>query len=116
MTRVLFETLADERYVRLFAWSSLHAEDASAPRRRWPNWSTRSRPASGSSCPTRAAGRARIEAVVLLALSSAYGYALGRRSWLAGLGHDPADPAHDAAFRSALSSALAAYLEGPRTP
>ncbi|MEU6553245.1 hypothetical protein ABZ915_23625 [Streptomyces sp. NPDC046915] len=53
MTRVLFETLADERYLRLSAWSD--------------------------------------EAGIRL-------------------GHDPADPTHDTAFRGALPSALATCL------
>ncbi|GAB2826688.1 hypothetical protein GCM10027176_33860 [Actinoallomurus bryophytorum] len=113
MTQVLFEILADERYVRLFAWSSLHAHDAGA-----------SSEGLSELVDAMEAGirvvlsepempdRARIEEVVLLALSSAYGYALGRRSWLAGLGHDPADPAHDRAFRAVLSQVLAKHLIG----
>ncbi|MFE0653899.1 TetR/AcrR family transcriptional regulator [Streptomyces sp. NPDC059534] len=118
MTEVLFETLADERYVRLFAWAGLHADDVGM------SSDGLAALVDGIEAGIRAAlpgpdgpDRARIEAVVLLALSSAYGYALGRTSWLAGLGHDPADPAHDTAFRAALSSVLATHLAGgPGSP
>ncbi|MGW5362480.1 TetR/AcrR family transcriptional regulator [Actinopolymorpha pittospori] len=117
MTRVLFEAVADERYVRLFAWSSLHAEDVSAPSQALAELVDALEAGIRLVLPDPARpDRARIEAVVLLALSAAYGYALGRQSWLAGLGHDPADPAHDASFRAALSSALATYLAGETPP
>lgn len=112
LTGVLLETLTDERYVRLWAWSRLHAADVDAvssgnlrelvdamqtgiravvPEAQWPD-------------------RDRIESVVVLGLSAAYGYTLGKEVWLAELGHDPADPVHDAAFRTMLSSAVSAHL------
>lgn len=113
MTRVLFETLADERHVRLFAWSSLHAEDAGTSSQGLAELVDAVEAGVGLALPgPDRPDRERIEAVVLLALSAAYGYALGRRSWLAGLGHDPADPAHDDAFRAALSATLATHLSG----
>ncbi|GAA4571406.1 hypothetical protein Pth03_58870 [Planotetraspora thailandica] len=113
MTRVLFETLADERYVRLFTWSSLHSEDVGTSSRGLSELVDAMQAGIRAVLPEpETPDRARIEAVVLLGLSAAYGYALGKRSWLAGLGHDPADPTHDTAFRAALTSALATYLTG----
>lgn len=116
MTEVLFEILADERYVRLWTWSQLHG---------WEGEEAPDSPANLSRLvdavedgvhtvlpPPDGPDRARIEMVVLLAMSGAYGYALGRRHWLAGLGHDPAEPRRDEAYRTALSSVLAAYLGG----
>ncbi|MFJ8363154.1 TetR/AcrR family transcriptional regulator [Streptomyces sp. NPDC093984] len=117
MTQVLFETLADERYVRLFAWSSLHAENAGTSSQGLSEVVDRIEAGIRLVLPDPdRPDRERIEAVVLLALSATYGFALGKRSWLAGLGHDPADPAHDTAFRAALSSALATYLTGGPRP
>ncbi|MFB0614792.1 TetR/AcrR family transcriptional regulator [Streptomyces sp. AGS-58] len=116
MTQVLFEALADERYVRLFAWSSLHAEDVGTSSQGLSELVDAMEAGIRLVLPGPGGpDRDRIEAVVLLALSAAYGYALGNRSWLAGLGHDPDDPAHAAAFRAALSSALATYLTGRST-
>ena len=117
MTRVLFDTLADERYVRLFAWSSLHAEDVGTSSRGPSELVDAIEAGIRLALPdTDRPDRDRIEAVVLLALSSTYGFALGKGSWPAGLGHDPADPAHATAFRAALSSALATYLAGGSAP
>ncbi|MEW2398136.1 TetR/AcrR family transcriptional regulator [Streptomyces sp. NPDC046862] len=118
MTQVLFETLADERYVRLFAWSSLHAEDVGTSSRGLSELVDAVEAGVRLALPgPDRPDRDRIEAVVLLALSAACGFALGKRSWLAGLGHDPADPTHDAAFRAALSAALATHMAGgPATP
>ncbi|MFC8508356.1 TetR/AcrR family transcriptional regulator [Streptomyces sp. NPDC057411] len=117
MTRVLFEILGDERYVRLWTWSQLHArEDAEAPGS--PTDLARLVDAVEDGVrlvlppPPEGPDRQRIEMLVLLALSGAYGYALGRRHWLTDLGHDPDEPGRDDAYRTALSSALAAYLEG----
>jgi AcrR family transcriptional regulator len=113
MTQVLFEILADERYVRLFAWSSLHAHDVGTSSEGLSELVDAMETGIRAVLPEpEMPPRARIEEVVLLALSAAYGYALGRRSWLAGLGHDPADPAHDRAFRAALSQVLAKHLIG----
>ena len=113
MTQVLFEILADERYVRLFAWSSLHAHDVGTSSEGLSELVDAMEAGIRVVLPEpEMPDRARIEEVVLLALSAAYGYALGRRSWLAGLGHDPADPAHDRAFRAALSQVLAKHLIG----
>ncbi|GAA2801611.1 TetR/AcrR family transcriptional regulator [Streptomyces showdoensis] len=116
MTRVLFEILGDERYVRLWAWTQLHdAEAARAPDS--PTHLSRLVDAVEAGVRTvlpapDGPDRERIEMVVLLALSGAYGYALGRRHWLTDLGHDPDEPGRDDAYRAALSSALAAYLQG----
>jgi AcrR family transcriptional regulator len=111
MVRVLFETLADERYVRLFAWAELHAEYPAMPgtglRELADTMETGIRAAlAGRPVPSRA----RIEAVLLIGLSAAYGYAIGGRSWLAGLGHDPAHPAHDAAFQAQVAQVLSTYM------
>jgi AcrR family transcriptional regulator len=113
MTKVLFDTLTDERYVRLWTWSQLDAGDLDTASANLAELVDGIERGVRSVLPDPARpDRARIEAVVLLALSSAYGYALGRRSWLAGLGHDPDDPRHDEAFRAVLSSALATQLAG----
>lgn len=58
-------------------------------------------------CPVPS--RARIETVVLMGLSAAYGFAIGGRSWLAGLGHGP-DPTHQAEFRLQLTRMLGAHM------
>jgi AcrR family transcriptional regulator len=116
MTRVLFDTLADERYVRLFAWSSLHGHEAGTASSGLSDLVDSIEAGVRLVLPDpHRPGRARIEEVVLLALSAAYGYALGKRSWLAGLGHDPDDPAHEQTFRTVLASTLAHHLqkEGP---
>ncbi|MEU7012422.1 TetR/AcrR family transcriptional regulator [Streptomyces sp. NPDC046385] len=116
MTRVLFEILGDERYVRLWAWSQLHDwEGGNAPDA--PTHLSRLVDAIEDGVRTVLPGpdgpdRERIEMVVLLAMSGAYGYALGRRYWLTDLGHDPDAPGRDDTYRTALSSALAAYLQG----
>ncbi len=117
MTRVLFETLADERHVRLFAWSSLHSEDVGTSSQGLSELVDAIEAGIRLVLPdTDRPDRDRIEAAVLLALSATYGFALGKRSWLTGLGRDPADPAHDAAFRAALSSAIATYLAEGSAP
>lgn len=114
MIHVLLQTLTDEHYVRLWAWSTLHAQEvdttvsgnlrelvdamqvgiaAVVPQSQLPD-------------------RDRIESTVLLGLSAAYGYTLGKRVWLAGLGHDPTEAGRDAAFREVLTSVVAAHLMG----
>ncbi|WP_228011222.1 TetR/AcrR family transcriptional regulator [Nonomuraea phyllanthi] len=108
---VLFGILADERYLRLFVWAEMHADYRGA-----------ARPELAGLIDTMEAGiraalvgrsvpsRARIEAVVLMGLSAAYGFAIGGRSWLAGMGHDPDDPAHEAEFRVQLARMLGAHM------
>ncbi|MEV4423765.1 TetR/AcrR family transcriptional regulator [Streptomyces sp. NPDC049602] len=116
MTQVLFEILADERYVRLWTWSQLHGwDDETAPDS--PTNLSRlvdviEEGVRSVLPPPEGPDRARIEMLVLLTMSGAYGYVLGRRYWLADLGHDPAEPGHDVAYRRALSSVLIAYLGG----
>ncbi|MGW5419184.1 TetR/AcrR family transcriptional regulator [Streptomyces sp. NPDC003943] len=116
MTDVLFEILGDERYVRLWAWSNLHDWDVEkAPDS--PTNLSRLVDAIEDGIRTvlpapEGPDRARIEMVVLLAMSGAYGYAMGRRYWLTDLGHDPDEPGRDEAYRAALSSVLAAHLGG----
>jgi AcrR family transcriptional regulator len=113
MTKVLFATLTDERYVRLWTWSQLHSDDLDTSSANLAELVDAIEHGVRVVLPEpHRPDRARIEAVVLLALSSSYGYALGRRSWLAGLGHDPDEPSHDEAFRAALSSVLATHLAG----
>jgi hypothetical protein len=58
----------------------------------------------------RVPSRSRIEAVALIGLSAAYGFAIGGRSWLAGMGHDPDDPAHEAEFRVQLAAMMGAHM------
>ena len=58
----------------------------------------------------RVPSRDRVEAVLLLGLSGAYGYALGGTSWQRALGHDPDDPERTTRVRAVLSSVVAAYL------
>jgi AcrR family transcriptional regulator len=114
MMPVLFDALADERYVRLFAWAELHP-DVPGPSSRNLRDLVDAMEAGFAAVlpPAERPARDRIEIVVLLGLSAAYGYALGRRSWLTGLGHDPADPAHQAAFRTTLTRVLAAHMTDP---
>lgn len=116
MTEVLFDILADERFVRLWTWSQLHGWDDETPPDS-PTDLSRLVDAIEEGVhsvlpPPEGPDRARIERVVLLAMSGAYGYALGRRYWLTSLGHDPDEHGHDAACRTALSSVLAAHLAG----
>ncbi|MFC9394686.1 TetR/AcrR family transcriptional regulator [Streptomyces sp. NPDC057027] len=116
MTEVLFEILADERYVRLWTWSQLHGLDDGAAPDSPTNLSRLvdviEEGVRSVLPPPEGPDRSRIEQLVLLAMSGAYGYALGRRYWLADLGHDPDRPEHDTAYRTALSSVLAAYIGG----
>lgn len=111
MMRVLFETLADERYVRLFAWAELHAgypAMAGPGLRELVDAMEAGIHAALAGRPVP--GRPRIELVVMLGLSAAYGYAIGGRTWLTGLGRDPADPVHDATFRAQLTTLLSTYM------
>jgi AcrR family transcriptional regulator len=108
---VLFGTLADERYLRLFVWAEMHADYRGA-----------ARPELVELIDTMEAGiraalagrpvpsRSRIEAVVLMGLSAAYGFAIGGRSWLAGMGHDPDDPTHEVEFRVQLARMMGAHM------
>lgn len=114
MVHVLLDTLTDEHYVRLWAWSTLHAEDVgttvSGNLRELVDAIQ-----SGISAvlpESQLPDRDRIESTVLLGLSAAYGYTLGKHVWLAGLGRDPAEVDHDSAFREVLTSAVAAHLMG----
>ncbi|GAA4636232.1 hypothetical protein GCM10023196_085150 [Actinoallomurus vinaceus] len=110
MMSVLFDTLADERYVRLWAWAELHADLGMADLGLRELVDAMDQGIRAVLPWEEVPGRDRIEAVVLLGLSAAYGYALGHRSWLSGLGHDPADPGRDAAFRSGLTAVLAGHM------
>ncbi|MDQ2845416.1 MAG: TetR/AcrR family transcriptional regulator [Actinomycetota bacterium] len=112
MIRVLLETLTDERYVRLWAWSTLHATDSdTAPAGNLRELVTVIQAGIGAVVPAaQMPDRDRIESAVLLGLSAAYGYTLGKRVWLTELGHDPADPVKDAAFRELLSAAVTVHL------
>jgi TetR/AcrR family transcriptional regulator, repressor for neighboring sulfatase len=112
---LLFATLADERYVRLWAWTMLHPDEGRTPFEGLAGFVDAFEKGVRIAFEThdqQPPDRARIESVVLLGLSASYGYALGRRSWLAGLGHDPSAPDADAAFAATLTSAVAAHLAG----
>jgi TetR/AcrR family transcriptional regulator, repressor for neighboring sulfatase len=107
---VLFEAVGDPRYVRLWAWAMLRPQPGAAAGLAEFVDGLEAGIATmleGPDMPSRA----RIEGRVLLALSASYGYALGRESWLAGLGHDPADAKHDAEFRDGLIRAVAMNRE-----
>ncbi|GAB1821127.1 TetR/AcrR family transcriptional regulator [Herbidospora sp. RD11066] len=111
ITGVLFDTLADERYLRLFVWAEMNAGYRGSVRPELVELidaiEAGIREAlAGGPVPTRA----RIEAVALIGLSAAYGFAIGGRSWLAGLGHDPDDPAHETEFRAELATALGNHM------
>ncbi len=112
MTRVLLETLTDERYVRLWAWSTLHAADGNtAPAGNLRELVTAIQAGIGdAAAAAQIPDRDRIESAVLLGLSAAYGYTLGKKVWLTELGHDPADPGIDAEFRAALAAAVTVHL------
>ncbi|MFC5187466.1 TetR/AcrR family transcriptional regulator [Actinomadura harenae] len=113
MTEVLFDILADERYVRLWTWSQLHDWDVERSTVSLAKLVDAIEDGVRSVLPgPDGPDRARIEMVVLLCMSGAYGYAIGRRYWLTDLGHDPDDPDRDEAYRAALSTVLAAHLEG----
>ena len=109
----LFRTLADERFVRLWAWAMLNPAADESPSTGLAAFVDAFEQGVGLALagPDRP-DRARIEQVVLLGLSASYGYALGKRSWLTSLGHDPADPRHDRDFADTLAAAVAAHLAG----
>lgn len=115
MTEVLTKTLADERHVRLFAWSQLHPEGPSTSPGLTELVDAMQAGIQAAVPAPQAPSRERIEVVVLLALSATYGYTLGRQTWLTGLGHDPEGTPVDTAFRTALSSALTATLSAEST-
>ncbi|MFC8598233.1 TetR/AcrR family transcriptional regulator [Isoptericola sp. NPDC057191] len=116
MLDVVFATLDDERYLRLWAWSALHPEHGTLATDGLAGIADMMEAGLRAALPAdRVPSRDRIEAVLLLGMSGAYGYALGGRSWQSALGHDPDDAARSAAFRSALSAAVAAYLVGEET-
>lgn len=109
----LFRALADERYVRLWAWGMLHPDASQAGSAGLAGFVDAFEHGVGLALTgANRPDRARIEQVVLLGLSAAYGYALGKRSWLTGLGHDPADPRGDEAFADTLAMVVAAHLDG----
>ncbi len=112
MTRVLLETLTDQRYVRLWAWSTLHATDGdAAPAGNLRELVTAIQIGIAEAIPAaQMPDRERIESAVLLGLSAAYGYTLGKRVWLTELGRDPADPVNDAAFGESLAAAVTVHL------
>ncbi|MER7364027.1 TetR/AcrR family transcriptional regulator [Nonomuraea wenchangensis] len=108
---VVFDTLADERYLRLFVWAEMHADYRGATRPELVELVDTMEAGIKEALAGRPApSRARIEAVVLVGLSAAYGFAIGGRSWLAGLGHDPDDPAHAAEFRVQLARMMGAHM------
>ncbi|GAA3428803.1 TetR/AcrR family transcriptional regulator [Streptosporangium sandarakinum] len=108
---VVFDTLADERYLRLFVWAEMHADYRGAARPELVGLIDTIEAGIRDALAGRPApSRSRIEAVVLIGLSAAYGFAIGGRSWLAGLGHDPDDPAHAAEFRVQLARMMAAHM------
>ncbi|MFI9596286.1 TetR/AcrR family transcriptional regulator [Nonomuraea sp. NPDC052265] len=109
---VVFDTLADERYLRLFVWTEMHADYRGATRPELVELVDTMESGIRAALADRPAvpSRSRIEAVVLVGLAASYGFAIGGRSWLAGLGHDPDDPAREAEFRVQLVRMLGAHM------
>ncbi|MEU7899919.1 helix-turn-helix domain-containing protein [Nonomuraea sp. NPDC049152] len=108
---VLFDTLADERYLRLFVWAEMHSDYRGAARPELVELMDAIEAGiRGALVGRPVPGRSRIEAVALIGLSAAYGFAIGGRSWLAGMGHDPDNPAHEAEFRVQLATMLGAHM------
>jgi AcrR family transcriptional regulator len=108
---VLFDTLADERYLRLFVWAEMHADYQGAARPELVDMIDAIEGGIRAALAGRPApSRARIETVALTGLAAAYGFAIGGRSWLAGLGHDPDDAAHRERFRAELAAMLGAHM------
>ncbi|MDP9840921.1 TetR/AcrR family transcriptional regulator [Streptosporangium lutulentum] len=108
---VLFDTLADERYLRLFVWAQMHADYRGAARPELVELIDAIEAGIRAALAGRPVpSRSRIEAVALVGLSAAYGFAIGGQSWLAGMGHDPGDPAHEAEFRVQLATMLGVYM------
>nr|BFF02207.1 hypothetical protein GCM10020241_38820 [Streptoalloteichus tenebrarius] len=113
MTEVLFETLADESHCVCAPGRRCTTRTSTRCREGLCDLVDAMKAGSRLILPDRdAPDTARIETVVLLGLSAAHGSALGRRTGLTGLGHDPAGQEHDAAFRPALSSVFAVHLAG----
>ncbi|MGF6823637.1 AcrR family transcriptional regulator [Microbacterium sp. ZKA21] len=113
MLDVVFDTVADERYLRLWTWSALNPEHGTVSTGGLAGIADMMEQGLRQALRAeRVPSRERIEAVLLLGISSAYGYALGGRSWQSALGHDPDDPQQEVSFRTALSAAVAAYLVG----
>ncbi|MFE3452517.1 TetR family transcriptional regulator [Nonomuraea sp. NPDC059194] len=111
ITSVLFDTLADGRYLRLFVWAEMHADYQGAVRPDLRGLIDAIEAGIRSALAGRPVpSRSRIEAVALTGVSAAYGFAIGSRSWLAGMGHDPDDPAHEAEFREQLTMMLACHM------
>ncbi|MFI6457361.1 TetR/AcrR family transcriptional regulator [Streptosporangium amethystogenes] len=111
ITRVLFDTLADERYLRLFVWAEMHADYRGAARPELVELMDAIEAGIRAALAgRRVPSRSRIEAVALIGLSAAYGFAIGGRSWLAGMAHDPDDPAHEAEFRVQLAAMMGAHM------
>ncbi|WP_066371885.1 TetR/AcrR family transcriptional regulator [Herbidospora mongoliensis] len=111
ITGVLFDTLADERYLRLFVWAEMNASYRGAVRPELVELIDAIEAGIHAALAGRPVpSRSRIEAVALIGLSAAYGFAIGGQSWLAGMGHDPDDPAHEAEFRVQLATMLGNHM------
>lgn len=111
MLDVVFATLTDEQYLRLWTWSALHPEHGTLSPGGLAEVADLMESGLRSALPPeKMPSRRRIEAVLLLGMAGAYGYALGGPSWETALGHDPDDSARSSAFHEALSVAVSAYL------
>ncbi|MEL7977467.1 TetR/AcrR family transcriptional regulator [Isoptericola sp. F-RaC21] len=111
MLDVVFATLADEQYLRLWTWSALHPEHGTIAAGGLAGIADTMEAGLRAALPAeRVPSRDRVEAVLLLGMAGAYGYALGGRSWQSALGHDPDDPRRAENFRDALTRAVAAHL------
>lgn len=111
---VMFGALADQRYIRLWAWAHLNADHDEMTADGLDGFvDAIEEGISQALPPERRPQRSRIEAVLLLGLAAGYGYVLGGRAWETGLGH-AGDDSRPAAFRAALSTALSDYLVAGR--
>lgn len=107
---VMFASLADERYIRLWAWAHLNADHDEMTADGLDELVDAMEAGIAQALPAeRRPTRDRIEAVVLIGLAAGYGYVLGGRAWETGLGHS-GDVERPAVFRAALAHALSDYL------
>ncbi|MFO0585440.1 MAG: helix-turn-helix domain-containing protein [Anaeromyxobacter sp.] len=107
----LFAALADPTRVRLLVWAHLRGVRTGPTSRGLAAFVDGLEAAFQRTLPpARQPPRARIEGVVLLALSATHGWAIGKEAWLGGLGAGPPTAERDEAFRIALTRVLRRYM------
>ena len=114
LLRVLFEALSEPTRVRLFVWAHLRGDfergSSGGLRALVDELEARFR---STLPPRRVPPRSRIESVVLLALAAIHGWAVGKRSWLEGLGLGAPAPERDREFLAALTAVLRDLMSRP---